>query len=262
MHVQTSKLFSLLIAGATLAIAACASSPEASKPSNTWTADALAAALAAPSRPQADRDRDADRKPAQLMTFLGVERGMSALDVMAAGGYMTEVLAVAVGPTGKVHAHNTAQMLQFNNGAYGKAIGARLENNRLPNVVRLDGEVTSLPPNSVDVAVTAMNLHDIYNRGEQGPQNAQAFMKGVFNALKPGGVFGVIDHAGVAGADNARLHRMQKQQAVDVAKAAGFVVEAEGALYANSADDHTKGPFDPSLRGKTDQFTLKLRKPL
>lgn len=261
MHVQKSKLFSLLAASASLMIGACASSPEATKPSNAWTADALAAALAAPSRPQADRDRDADRKPAQLMTFLGVERGMTALDVMASGGYLTEVLSVAVGPTGKVHAHNTQQMLQFNNGAYGKAIAARLENNRLPNVVRLDGEVSSLPPNSVDVAVTAMNLHDIYNRGAQGPQNAEAFMKGVFNALKPGGLFGVVDHVGVAGADNARLHRMQKQQAIDVAKAAGFVVEAESDIYANAADDHTKGPFDPALRGKTDQFTLKLRKP-
>jgi len=260
MFARRSTVFTL-VASATLLVSACASTTEPEKPNNAWGADALAAALAQPTRPQADRDRDGDRKPAQLMTFFGVERGMTALDVMAAGGYMTEVLAVAVGPSGKVHAHNTLPMLQFNNGAYGKAIAARLENSRLPNVMRLDGEVTSLPANSIDVAVTAMNLHDIYNRGPQGPQNAEAFMKSVYGVLKPGGVFGVVDHVGAAGGDNARLHRMQKQQAIDVAKAAGFVVEAESDVLAHADDDHTKGVFDPVLRGKTDQFVLKLRKP-
>jgi predicted methyltransferase len=257
MHVLKSKW--LLVACAALLTAACASSgPKTSQSKNAWTNEALAAALANPSRPQADRDRDADRKPAQLMTFFGVERGMTAVDVIAAGGYMTEVLSVAVGPTGKVHAQNPLPFLQFNNGAYGKAIAARLENNRLPNTVRLDGELTAIAPNSVDVAVTAMNLHDIYNRD---PQQAQTFVKNVYNALKPGGVFGVVDHVGVAGGDNAKLHRMLKQQAIDVAKAAGFVVEAESDVLAHAGDDHTKGVFDPALRGKTDQFTLRLRKP-
>lgn len=260
MRLQMPKPFKLLMVSLPVLIAACAGSTP-TKPSNAWTVDALATALAAPSRPQADRDRDADRKPAQLMTFLGVERGMTAVDVMASGGYLTEVLAVAVGPTGKVHAQNAQVMLQYNNGVYAKAIAARLEGNRLPNTARLDGDVTALPPNSVDVAVTAMNLHDIYNRGAQGPQAAQALVKSVYDALKPGGVFGVVDHIGNAGADNARLHRMQKQQAIDVAKAVGFVVDAESDIYAHPADDHTKGPFDPALRGKTDQFTLKLRKP-
>jgi predicted methyltransferase len=260
MYSHSSKLVAVLAAGATLLIGACATSGS-SQPSNAWTNEALAAALSVPTRPQGDRDRDADRKPAQLMTTLGVERGMTALDVMASGGYMTEVLSVAVGPTGKVHAQNALAVLQFNNGAYAKQIGARLEGNRLPNVARLDGDVTALPPGSVDVAVTAMNLHDIYNRGAQGPQAAQAFVKSVYDALKPGGVFGVVDHVGNPGADNARLHRMTKQQAIDVAKAVGFVVEAESDLYSHPQDDHTKGPFDPALRGKTDQFTLKLRKP-
>jgi predicted methyltransferase len=256
MYVQ--KLKWLLLALTSLLVVACGSVPKEGASKNTWTNDALATALMTPSRPQADRDRDADRKPAQLMTFFGVERGMTAVDVMASGGYMTEVLSIAVGPTGKVHAQNPVAFLQYNNGMYGKAIGERLASNRLPNVVRLDGELTTIAPNSVDVAVTALNLHDIYNRNAQA---AQVFVKSVYDALKPGGVFGVIDHAGVAGADNTKLHRMTKQQAIDVAKAAGFVVEAESDVLAHASDDHTKGPFDPSLRGKTDQFTLKLRKP-
>jgi predicted methyltransferase len=259
MYIQKSK--GLLLVLASLLVVACASGPKQPKQSvskTAWTNEALAAALTAPPRKQEDRDRDADRKPAQLMTFFGVERGMTAVDVMASGGYMTEVLSVAVGPTGKVHAQNAQMMLQYNNGAYAKAIAARLEGNRLPNVVRLDGDMSALAPNSIDVAVTAMNLHDIYNRS---PQAGQAFVKSVFDALKPGGVFGVVDHVGVAGADNAKLHRMTKQQAIDVAKAAGFVVEAESDVLAHAGDDHTKNPFDQSLRGKTDQFTLKLRKP-
>jgi predicted methyltransferase len=259
MYVQKSKW--LVLISASLLVAACASGPTTSTASgskNAWTSEALATALSTPTRPQADRDRDADRKPAQLMTFFGVQRGMTAVDVMASGGYMTEVLSIAVGPTGKVYAQNPVAFLQYNNGMYGKAIGERVANNRLPNVTRLDGELSTIAPNSIDVAVTALNLHDIYNRD---PKQAQAFVKAVFDALKPGGVFGVVDHVGVAGSDNAKLHRMTKQQAIDVAKAAGFTVEAESDVLAHASDDHTKGPFDPSLRGKTDQFTLKLRKP-
>jgi predicted methyltransferase len=256
MYVQKSKW--LVLMSASLLVAACASGPTTSGSKNAWTNEALAAALSTPTRKQEDRDRDADRKPAQLMTFFGVERGMTAVDVMASGGFMTEVLSITVGPTGKVYAQNPVAFLQYNNGMYGKAIGERLANNRLPNVVRTDGDMSTIAPNSIDVAVTAMNLHDLYNRDAKV---GQAFVKGVFDALKPGGVFGVVDHAGVAGADNAKLHRMLKQQAIDVAKAAGFVVEAESDVLAHAADDHTKAVFDPTLRGHTDQFTLKLRKP-
>jgi predicted methyltransferase len=196
------------------------------------------------------------------MTFFGVERGMTVMDVIASGGYMTDVLATAVGPTGKVYAQNPPAFLQFGGGRYDKAITARLANNRLPNVVRVDADLPAsaqIPAGSVDFAITALNLHDIYNRDAAA---GQKFLKDVFTTLKPGGVFGVIDHAGVSGADNTKLHRMQKSDAAAAAKAAGFVVEAESNLLAHANDDHTKGPFDPALRGKTDQFILKLRKPM
>lgn len=228
---------------------------------NAWTTSELSAALANPTRPQEDRDRDADRKPAELMTFFGVERGMTALDLIAAGGYMTEVLATAVGKDGKVYAQNPPAVLKARDGRNDKAITQRLANNRLPNVVRVDADLPAseqVPAGSVDFAVTALNLHDIYNRDAAA---GEKFMKDVFSILKPGAVFGVIDHVGVSGADNAQLHRMQKSDAIELAKKAGFVVEAESDLLANPNDDHTKGPFEPALRGKTDQFILKLRKP-
>ena len=260
MKTKNLRLSSLLVGcAAALIVGGCASSGGgASK--NAWTTPDLTTALANPARPQDDKTRDADRKPAELMTFFGVERGMTALDLIASGGYMTEVLATAVGPTGKVYAQNPPAFLKFNNGAYDKAMGTRVAGNRLPNVVRVDADLPAtalVPPGSVDVAVTALNLHDIYNRDKAA---AQKFLKDVHSMLKPGGVFGVIDHVGAAGADNQKLHRMQKADAIAAAKEAGFTVEAESNLLAHSGDDHTKGPFDPALRGKTDQFVLKLRK--
>jgi predicted methyltransferase len=87
------------------------------------------------------------------------------------------------------------------------------------------------------------------------------FLKSLHAALKPGGVLGVIDHVGVAGQDNKTLHRMLPQQARDALTKAGFTIEAESNMLANSADDHTKGVFDPAVRGTTDQFMLRARKP-
>ena len=148
-----------------------------------------------------------------------------------------------------------------NEGLYRKEADARHANGRLPNTVRVDADLPAskaVPTGSVDVAVTAMNFHDVYNRD---PKLGTAFMQGVYSTLKPGGAFGIVDHVGVAGANNTQLHRVPKQAAIDAAKAAGFVVEGESLMLAHSNDDHTKVVFDPALRGKTDQFVLRLRKP-
>jgi predicted methyltransferase len=240
-----------VVAAALLALGAYLS-PQA-VPANTWSAEQLTKALADSSRPQADRDRDADRKPAQLMTFLGVERGMTALDMIAGGGYLTEVFSVAVGADGKVLMQNPAGM--------GGRVGDRLANNRLANVVKVEGNLPNpaVPAGSVDVAITSMNFHDIYNRG--GAAAGEAFMKSVYDALKPGGVFGVVDHAGNEGAENSKLHRVAKKQAIDTAKAVGFLLEAESDILANPADDRSTPVSDSNVRGKTDKFTLRLRKP-
>lgn len=256
-HANLGALLASCVAA--IALGGCAASAGGGA-KNGWTTNELSAALAAPTRSQEDRNRDADRKPAELMTFFGVERGMTAVDLIASGGYMTDVLAVAVGPNGKVYAQNPPAFLQFGGGRYDKAMTARLANDRLPNVVRVDADLPAsaqIPAGSVDFAITALNLHDFYNRDAAA---GQKFLKDVHSMLKPGGVLGLIDHVGVAGADNTKLHRMQKNDAIAAAKAAGFTVEAESNLLAHSTDDHTKGPFDPALRGKTDQFILKLRK--
>jgi predicted methyltransferase len=243
--------------GGSMHSASPASAPKASAHGGTD----LATALAAADRPAEDKARDADRKPAELMQFFGVKPGMTTVDIIALGGYITEVLSVAVGPNGKVYAQNPPIALQLREGMYAKAITERLANNRLKNVVRVDGDLpasSQIPPGSVDVAITAMNYHDVRN---QSPELGVGFLKAVYTMLKPGGVFGVTDHVGNDGANNTQLHRIPKHILIEDAKTAGFVVDAESDMLAHPADDHTKVVFDPTLRGKTDQFVVRLRKP-
>jgi predicted methyltransferase len=209
-------------------------------------------------RPEADVARDEGRQPYAVLDFLGVEPGMTTMDVMAAGGYYTEVLANVVGPEGLVYAQNPAIFLRFGGGRNDRALTDRLAGNRLPNVRRLDREFDDLGlvQGSVDVAITALNLHDLYNRD---PAAAQGVLMAIGSVVKPGGVIGIIDHVGNAGADNASLHRMDPADAVAAAEAAGFSVE-QSSVLANPADDHTQGPFAEGLRGYTDRFVLKLTK--
>lgn len=222
------------------------------------SADDIRASLDDPDRKAEDKQRDAGRKPAEVLAFLGLEPGMTVMDVMASGGWYTEVLSFAVGEDGKVYAQNTPGFLQYRDGMYEKAISSRLAGNRLENVTRLNKDFNDLGlENEIDLAVTALNFHDIYNRS---PEAAVAMLKDIKRALKPGGVLGLIDHDGNPDADNAALHRMTKKQALEAARQAGFEVE-ESDLLANSEDDHSKMVFAPEIRGKTDRFLLKLTKP-
>lgn len=215
---------------------------------------------AVPERPEADRARDANRKPQSVLEILGIGEGMRVMDVIAAGGYYTEVLSDAVGKSGKVYAQNPPMVLRFRDGANDKALSARLSDNRLSNVERIDMEIAEarVEPGSLDAAITALNLHDLYNRD---PDAAVQMLKNIRRLLKPGGVLGVIDHVGVAGQDNANLHRMEKSKAIEALLEAGFRVESESPLLANPADDHTLQVFAPEIRGNTDRFLLKAVKP-
>ena len=221
----------------------------------------VAARLASGDRPAEDRARDGGRRPAEVVAFLGIEPGMTVVDLIAAGGYYTEVLSLAVGPKGKVYAQNGEFVLKMRDGANDKAMTARLAGGRLPNVERIDREAADmgLEPGSVDAAVTALNFHDVYNA--RGPEAAAGFLAAVLQALKPGGVLGLVDHDAKADADNTELHRIQESRVTAAVEAAGFEIEAKSDVLRNPADDHTKNVFDPSIRGKTDRFVLRLRKP-
>lgn len=209
-----------------------------------------------------DAARDNDRKPAAVLAFLGVEQGMTVLDVFAAGGWYSEVLSAAVGPDGRVIAQNPPRLLQIRDGIYEKELSARLAADRLANVERKDADLAGLAvaDNSLDVALTALNFHDMYY--QMSPEAAQAVLEEVHRMLKPDGVFGIVDHAGASGADNADLHRIEPGIVRSMAQEAGFVVEAESGVLHHHDDDLTRNVFDPQIRGKTHRFVMRLRKPV
>ena len=231
-----------------------------------WHADGdLAAALASGDRAAEDRARDAGRRPAEVIAYLGIGAGMRVMDLMASGGYYTEVLSHAVGPTGKVYAQNYPLFLQFADGMYDKAMTARLANGRLANVERVDVDPVEMPvePGSLDAAFTALNFHDVHNglgEGSGGDDAAAAFLQLVKLLLKPGGVLGIVDHYGDPDQDNNGLHRLDVVAAAPILEASGFIVESS-ALLRNPADDRTTMVFDPAIRGQTDRVLYKLTKP-
>ena len=242
-HLYTSLLFVLLLA----------------LPSYTTAAD-LATRLESGSRTEAEKARDGGRKPAAVVAFFGIKPGMTVVDLLAASGYYTEVISEAVGPDGRVYAQNTAFLLKMRDGANDKAMATRLADNRLSNVERLDLEFDDLglAEGSVDVVLTALNFHDIYN--SSGPDAAQVVLRVIHTVLKPDGVLGIIDHAGHPDADNKKLHRIDEAKVVEAVQKAGFIVEATSDVLRHPEDDRTRGVFAEGRRGATDRFVLKLRK--
>lgn len=221
-------------------------------------ADRMKMAMSASDRPAGDADRDAGRKPDEVLAFLGVTSGMKVMDMMAVGGYYTEMLAAAVGTDGMVYSQNMDRMLDMRDGAGRKAIEARLANNRLPNTTMWVRDFTNLEVSGeLDFAMLSLNIHDLYSMG--GEASAISRLQSIKEVLKPGGVLGVIDHIGVADQDNKDLHRIEPDVAESLLIEAGFVIEARSDLLSNSDDDHTKNVFDPSVRGKTDRFIIRAR---
>ncbi len=211
---------------------------------------ALERAMANPDRPAADKERDASRQAPAVLNFMGVEPGMTVLDINASAGWYTEVLSYAVGDSGKVYMQNRP------GGRSAEAAAARAA--RLDNVQAWDDEVATLPANSVDYAMTALNFHDFHN---SNPAAAQSLLKDTMKALKKGGILGIIDHEGTPGADNQSLHRIAFDEAVKAVLAAGYVLVGASDVLDNPADDHSVGPFDPSLGRNTDRIVLKFMKP-
>ncbi|MEQ8953081.1 MAG: hypothetical protein RL120_03040 [Gammaproteobacteria bacterium] len=211
---------------------------------------ALERAMANPQRPAEDKERDASRKAPQVLQFMGVEAGMTVLDVNASTGWYTEVLSYAVGPSGKVYAQNRAG---------GQALETMTPRAaRLGNVESWTSAISDVPANSVDFAITALNLHDFHNNN---PAVAQGIIGQVAGALRPGGIFAVIDHEGTVGADNASLHRIAFEDAVKAVIQSGqFALVGASDVLDNPADDHTRAPFDESLGRNTDRIVLKFMK--
>jgi predicted methyltransferase len=206
--------------------------------------------LTAESRPLEDRVRDGARRPYQVMQVLGVDAGMTLLDVGAGGGWFTRVLSAATGPSGKVIAQFGARALQREDGKAEKDLAASLGNTEA-----FFGNVADIPANSVDAAVTALNMHHM-NAERAGP-----YLKDIFNVLKPGGRVAVIDHVGLREIDNSRLHRIVPDDVKAWLTQAGFEIAADSDILRTTADDHKLSVDDPILSRDIDQFFFVARKP-
>jgi len=214
-------------------------------------------------RDVSDFVRDSVRKPIEVLAFAGISKGMTVLDLYAAGGYYTFILSKAVGDTGTVYAQNTERGLRFvedrQNRTQGEALKEKIEEGNLKNVTQLIGPTRSLSleEESLDAVMLAQTLHDSYN---SNPDRALNLLQRLKTLLKPGGFLVVTDHIGISGSNNREIHRMEISQAIDVAEQAGFSVESSD-LLRNLGDDHRRSIFDPRLARNTDRFLLKLTKP-
>jgi predicted methyltransferase len=221
----------------------------------------ISAAVADTARPAADRKRDADRKPAETLTFAGIHSGQQVAELMPGGGYYTRLLSVLVGPGGKLVAvvPSGAAADEAERTAPIKALAA---DPHYPNMRVKVQSVRQLALSApVDVVWTSQNYHDVHNVPNI---DIAAFNKAIFDVLKPGGLYIVIDHAALPGAPpsvTSELHRIDPEVVRREVTAAGFVLEAESPILLNPADARTTAIFDPAIRGKTAQFVFKFRKP-
>jgi predicted methyltransferase len=194
----------------------------------------------------------------EVVAFIGIKKGDKVADVVA--GRLTSSLAQAVGPTGKVYAVETAEVAK----PYPQALEhMKALASQSPNVIVSAEPVASPLPSGLDAVFIRQNYHDLYDKF-MGPADVPAFNKAVFSALKPGGVYVILDHAATAGSGISAtdtLHRIDPARVKADVLAAGFKLDAESSILANRADDHTKNVFDPSIRGHTDQFLFRFKKP-
>ena len=244
-----SLMLALAAGAATLPAVSASAAPSA----------AVIAALADPARPPTDKARDEPRKAAEVVEFAGVKPGVKVADMFPGSGYFTRIFAKVVGPNGVVYA----------------AVGNAKEstpppaNPAFPNI-KVDSQAWGDfgPPEKLDVVFNSQFYHDLFNPQFNpptgGPEGLAKVNKAIFNALKPGGVYIVVDHAGRDGTGYSEmntLHRIEEKVVKEELAQAGFVLEAESNVLRNPADPRTAMVFDPSIRGKTDQFMLRFRKP-
>jgi predicted methyltransferase len=218
--------------------------------------DYVAKAVADPSRPKTDSTRDTLRAPGETLAFVGVKPGMTVAEFFPSGGYYTRMISDVVGPKGKVYGIDNPK---WDKGEDAKMAAEPGHANVSIQLVKF-GEFNL--PQKVDVVWTTQNYHDLHV-AEYGPVDIADFNKRVYDALKPGGIYFVLDHQANPGTDDAQIakvHRIEKSQVVKEVTAAGFKLVGESNALHRTTDDHTKGSSDPAIKSHTDQFMLKFQK--
>jgi predicted methyltransferase len=233
-----------------------ATSAHSAVPSN------IANAVANQDRPDEDRQRDANRKPAEVLTFVGIKNGEKIADFIPGKGYFSRILSSAVGPQGHVYAFVPAEFATF--------IKQPLPPNgsmpypQFKNVSVIAAPVNDFAaPEPLDLVWISLNYHDLHDPFF-APADLAKINKAVFAALKPGGRYVIIDHAAAAGSglrDTNTLHRIDEASVKSELAAVGFRLDGESYLLHNAGDPRTANVKDPAIRGKTDQFILIFTKP-
>lgn len=236
-------------------------------PAVAWAepADVAAAVAATSSRTEANVKLDESRKPAEVLGFLGLENGMRVLDMFGANQYWAEITAPAVGPGGFVVVWQPNQFMNDKRRATFAEFAGRQTNVLLINS---PFEQPSIGANAYDFILMNLDYHDVYWESAErkiGRMEPDAWLQRLYAAAKPGAVVGIIDHVATPGGDTRamveKLHRIDPAVVKTDFQRAGFVLEAESDLLKNPADDHSLNVFDEKIRGKTDRFIFKFRKP-
>jgi predicted methyltransferase len=220
----------------------------------------ITAAVNSPERPAADKALDAGRKPDQILAFYGIKPGMKVADIFAGGGYMTELFARVVGPNGTVYSQNIPFSEKFKK--IGDQWDERLKKPALKNVVKVSKpfdapDLLPVPPDSLDAVIIHLNYHDIVGF-KMSTENLNA---AVFKALKPGGIYGIVDHsapAGTGATDTTTLHRIDEDFLIKDVEKAGFKLYGASSALRHPEDNRTWLVF--KHRGETDRFMLKFVK--
>jgi predicted methyltransferase len=288
---RSKHITAALLAGASLATAfalgGCATPAATDK--EVLTTPQIAAIVSSPDRTDADRNSDAGRKPAQMLAFIGVRPGMKALDLNAAGGYTTELLARAVGPSGQVFGQSPPPRdagtpalppatpeggaMPARSGAMTamaarplpspQALAVRAQKPAVVNIVPLvrpfeHPAPPELATDGLDLVTLMFNYHDLAHWNVDRAQ----MNKALFSALKPGGIYVIADHAGRSGtgvSESGTLHRIEEAFLINEVEAAGFKLADEAYFLHNPADPRDKNT--PDNGQFKDEFIVKFIKP-
>jgi predicted methyltransferase len=222
------------------------------------------AAIADPRRPDDQVKLDVNRKPALSVLFSGAKAGDRIADVMSGNGYFTRILSDVVGARGHVYAYIPTEQIAHCSPREIVGTQAIVRDPSYRNVTLLTGALADFRvPEKLDVIWMSQSYHDLHDTF-LGPANVAVLNKTIFDALKPGGIFLVIDHVAEAGSglrDTETLHRIDPIRMKNEIEAAGFVLESQSNALRNIDDDHKRAIFDPNIRGRTDQVLFRFRKP-
>ena len=240
-----------------------AATPVSAKPAPQ--SNAITAAVASPDRSADNVKLDESRKPAEVLKFLGLRAGMRVADPFGGNFYWAEITGRAVGPNGHVTVWQPKQFYtQKTYDAY-QAVHAKQ-----PNVwLRMSPmESPDIPAGKYDFMLINMDYHDVYwQDAKRGipRMDPDQWLKTIYAAMKPGGIVGVIDHVASPNDDTRatveKYHRIDPNVVKADFKRAGFQLVATSDMLRNPADPHDLLVFDPKIRGKTDRFVFKFRKP-